>query len=118
MMLVVDCRGADFGIKCSTDSCVHFIKQLCILQMVLETKSGPIQCLTVHDVTRFYHNDLIVGNSCGMLTMFCNQQILSRQSLSPDSIICVTVTEDNGKLFACKIHFFKYLVLGSLSREG
>ncbi|CAL1527521.1 unnamed protein product [Lymnaea stagnalis] len=63
---------------------------------VLETKSGPIQCLTVHDVTRFYHNDLIVGDSCGMLTVFCNRQILSRQSLSSDSIICSTVVEDNG----------------------
>ncbi|XP_059179596.1 uncharacterized protein LOC131958525 [Physella acuta] len=63
---------------------------------ILETKSGPIQCLTVHDVTRFYHNDLIVGDSCGMLTVFCNRQILSRQSLSSDSIICSTVVEDNG----------------------
>ncbi|BFZ07315.1 hypothetical protein BsWGS_10354 [Bradybaena similaris] len=65
-------------------------------QSVLETKSGPIQCLRVHDITKFYHNDLIVGDSCGMLTVFCNRQILSRQSLSSDSIICVTVVEDNG----------------------
>jgi len=64
-------------------------------QMKLETKSGPIQCLAVHDVTRFYHNDLIVGDSCGMLTVFCNKQILSRQSLSADSLICLTVIEDN-----------------------
>ncbi|XP_005107031.1 uncharacterized protein LOC101851293 [Aplysia californica] len=64
-------------------------------QTTLETKSGPIQCLVVHDVTRFYHNDLIVGDSCGMLTVFCNKQILSRQSLSAESLICVTVIEDN-----------------------
>ncbi|KAK0052301.1 hypothetical protein Bpfe_018384 [Biomphalaria pfeifferi] len=63
---------------------------------VLETKSGPIQALTVYDVTRFYHNDLIVCDSCGMLTVFCNKQILSRQSLSSDSLICCTVVEENG----------------------
>jgi len=64
-------------------------------QTTLETKSGPIQCLVVRDVTRFYHNDLIVGDSCGMLTIFCNKQILSRQSLSADSLICLTVVENN-----------------------
>ncbi|GFO48701.1 serine/threonine-protein kinase pak 6 [Plakobranchus ocellatus] len=66
-------------------------------KLELETKSGPIQCLAVHDITRCYNSDLIVGDSCGVLTMFCNRHILSRQSLSAekDSIICLTVIQDN-----------------------
>ncbi|GFR99087.1 serine/threonine-protein kinase PAK 6 [Elysia marginata] len=69
-------------------------------KLELETKSGPIQCLAVHDVTRFYKNDLIVGDSYGVLTMFCNKLILSRQSLTTDKdcIHCVTVVQDNDNI--------------------
>ncbi|RUS80355.1 hypothetical protein EGW08_011894 [Elysia chlorotica] len=69
-------------------------------KLELETKSGPIQCLAVHDITRFYNSDLIVGDSCGVLTMFCNKLILSRQSLTSDEdcINCVTVIQDNDNI--------------------
>ncbi|KAK3737927.1 hypothetical protein RRG08_028552 [Elysia crispata] len=69
-------------------------------KLELETKSGPIQCLAVHDITRFYNSDLIVGDSCGVLTMFCNRLILSRQSLTSDKdcINCVTVIQDNDNI--------------------
>lgn len=57
----------------------------------METKSGPIQCMAVQDVTKFYHNDLIVADSCGMMTVFCNQQILFRQNVSDSCINCIQV---------------------------
>ena len=64
---------------------------------MLETKSGPIQTLAVHDVTKFYHNDLIVGDSYGTVTVFCNQQILCRHTLARDNINCLQIQDD-----ACK----------------
>lgn len=66
-------------------------------KVVLETKSGPIQTLAIHDVTKFYHNDLIVGDSCGVVTVFCNQQILCRHNLARDNISCLQIQND-----ACK----------------
>ncbi|XP_064603523.1 uncharacterized protein LOC135468961 [Liolophura sinensis] len=60
----------------------------------LETKSGPVQNLVVHDVTRFYHKDLIVGDATGRLTVFCDSQILSRQTISSHGINCVQVLQD------------------------
>ncbi|XP_041353691.1 uncharacterized protein LOC121371685 [Gigantopelta aegis] len=64
-------------------------------QLTLETKSGPVQTMTIHDITKFYHKDLIVGDSKGILTIFCNQQILSRQSVSGNSINCLQVSHDS-----------------------
>ncbi|XP_046347543.1 uncharacterized protein LOC124128215 [Haliotis rufescens] len=63
-------------------------------QITLETKSGPIQTMVIHDMTKFYNNDLIVGDSLGALTVICNQQILSRQSVSPSSISTLQVYHD------------------------
>lgn len=72
---------------------------LCLfIQGTLETKSGPVQNLVVHDVTRFYHKDLIVGDATGRLTVFCDSQILSRQTISSHSINCVQVLQDASKL--------------------
>lgn len=80
-------------------------------QVIMETKSGPIQCMAVQDVTKFYHNDLIVADSCGMMTIFCNQQILCRQSVSDSCINCVqtqtnsmnnleiVMSNDSGEIF-------------------
>ncbi|CAG5123033.1 unnamed protein product [Candidula unifasciata] len=76
LSLIVGCEDGLVRIYDVSAKCLNLNSQT-----VLETKSGPIQCLRVHDITKFYHNDLI---------------ILSRQSLSSDSIICVTVVEDNG----------------------
>lgn len=66
-------------------------------QVIMETKSGPIQCMAVQDVTKFYHNDLIVADSTGMMTIFCNQQILCRQSVSDSCINCVQTQTNASK---------------------
>lgn len=63
-------------------------------QALLETKSGPIQSLGVHDVTKFYDQDLIVADSWGMLTIFCNHQIISRQKLSDSSLNHLQICSD------------------------
>lgn len=63
-------------------------------QVTLETKSGPIQTMAIEDITRFYHNDLVVADSCGMMTVFCNQQILCRQSVSDACINFIQVEVD------------------------
>ncbi|XP_046571104.1 LOW QUALITY PROTEIN: uncharacterized protein LOC124279337 [Haliotis rubra] len=63
-------------------------------QVTLETKSGPIQTMVIHDMTKFYNNDLIVADSLGSLTVICNQQILSRQNVSPCSINTLQVYHD------------------------
>ncbi|KAK6181205.1 hypothetical protein SNE40_009114 [Patella caerulea] len=64
-------------------------------QVVLESKSGPIQTMCVHDITKFYHNDLLVADSQGLLTVFCNKQILSRQTISTDCINSLQVLQDS-----------------------
>ena len=69
-----------------------------LFQVSLETKSGPIQTMAVHDITKFYHNDLLVADSCGSLTIFCNQQILCRKSVLDASINCLQVDQDKSKL--------------------
>ncbi|XP_053405304.1 uncharacterized protein LOC123566151 isoform X2 [Mercenaria mercenaria] len=63
-------------------------------QILLETKGGPIQTMAVHDVTKFYNDDLVTGDSVGMVTVFCNQQILCRHSLARDSIKCLQIHKD------------------------
>jgi len=74
-----------------------FIWVQLLFQISLETKSGPIQTMAIHDVTRFYHNDLIVADSCGIMTVFCNQQILCRKSVAKDSINYLQVEQDKSK---------------------
>ncbi|XP_060574235.1 uncharacterized protein LOC132731946 [Ruditapes philippinarum] len=63
-------------------------------KILLETKGGPIQTMAVHDVTKFYNDDLVTGDSVGMVTIFCNQQILCRHSLAKDSIKCLQIHKD------------------------
>ncbi|OWF43528.1 hypothetical protein KP79_PYT09512 [Mizuhopecten yessoensis] len=65
-----------------------------LIYTTLETKSGPIQAMAIHDVTKFYHNDLIVADSCGIMTVFCSQQILCRQSIAESSISSIQVDKD------------------------
>ncbi|KAJ8308111.1 hypothetical protein KUTeg_014365 [Tegillarca granosa] len=50
--------------------------------------------MAIEDITRFYHNDLVVADSCGMMTVFCNQQILCRQSVSDACINFIQVEVD------------------------
>lgn len=63
-------------------------------QILLETKGGPIQTMAIHDVTKFYNDDLVTGDSVGVVTVFCNQQILCRHSLAKDSIKCLQIHKD------------------------
>ncbi|KXJ19091.1 uncharacterized protein LOC110231309 [Exaiptasia diaphana] len=61
----------------------------------LESKGGPVQCLHLHNVTKFGSCDMIVGDSKGTLTIFSNEQILNRRILSQDCIIALTVDVDH-----------------------
>lgn len=66
--------------------------------MLIETKGGPIQCLAVHNVTRFGQKDVTAVDSQGTLTVLCGQQILSRQSLAAHALTCLQVQED-GRMY-------------------
>lgn len=60
----------------------------------IETKGGPIQCLTTHNITRLGQIDILAADGNGTLTVVCGQQILSRQSLTSHAITCLVVQED------------------------
>jgi hypothetical protein len=60
-----------------------------------------VQCLHLHNVTKFGSTDLIVGDSKGTLTIFSNEQILNRRILSHGSITSLTVDEDFGMCNTC-----------------
>ncbi|XP_078001268.1 uncharacterized protein LOC144453787 [Glandiceps talaboti] len=64
------------------------------LKCTLETKSGPIQSLLLYDVTKLGSVDLLVGHSGGMVTIFCNEQILNRCSFSEHSVDELQVDHD------------------------
>lgn len=63
-------------------------------QLSLETKSGPVQAMKIEDITKFYHNDLVTVDSCGMMTVFCNRQILCRQSITDSCLNCLQIQKD------------------------
>ncbi|XP_061171952.1 uncharacterized protein LOC133181476 [Saccostrea echinata] len=63
-------------------------------QLSLETKSGPVQAMKIEDITKFYHNDLVAVDSCGMMTVFCNRQILCRQSITDSCLNCLQIQKD------------------------
>lgn len=52
-----------------------------------ETKGGPIQSLVVHDVTKLSSSDIVISDSRGFVTVFCNEQILARKVVT-DRCIC------------------------------
>ncbi|KAK2169609.1 hypothetical protein LSH36_8g01061 [Paralvinella palmiformis] len=60
----------------------------------LESKGGPIQTLMIHDVTKLAHNDIIVADSRGMVTIFSNEQILTRKAVSEHCIQCIGIQKD------------------------
>lgn len=66
-------------------------------QLSLETKSGPVQAMKIEDITKFYHNDLVAVDSCGMMTVFCNRQILCRQSITDSCLNCLQIQKDKSK---------------------
>ncbi|XP_014767833.1 uncharacterized protein LOC106867466 [Octopus bimaculoides] len=87
-------------------------------KIILETKSGPIQSMVVHDVTKFYDQDLIVADSLGMLTIFCNQQILSRQKLSNGAISHLQIrTDQTGDLAIVTSDEFGIVCASKVSEE-
>jgi len=59
-----------------------------------ETKGDALQAMVVHDVTKVHANDLITCDSSGLLTVFCNGQILSRLSISDESLDCLQVSQE------------------------
>ena len=67
-------------------------------RIVLETKGASIQSLLVHPLTKLSHNDLLAGDAYGVITLFSNLELLSRESL-PHSISALTVTTEKGKLY-------------------
>ncbi|XP_070577115.1 uncharacterized protein [Ptychodera flava] len=64
------------------------------LKCTLETKGGPIQSLLLHDITKFGSIDLLVGHSGGVITIFCNEQIVNRCSFSEQSVDELQVDHD------------------------
>lgn len=60
-----------------------------------ETKGGPIQALLVSDVTKLNSEDLVVGDSRGVITVFSNGQILERKVASEYCILCLEVEKDS-----------------------
>ena len=61
--------------------------------------------MQLENLTNFKSTDVVVGDSRGMLTIFTNNQILSRRSLLENSISSISIERDSGDL---------YTVLGSL----
>lgn len=59
-----------------------------------ETKGGPIQALLVSDVTKLNTEDLVIGDSRGIVTVFSNGQILERKVASEHCILCLEVEKD------------------------
>ena len=91
--------GSDLGnfIRIFQIFSVEIIVILLQLKLSLETKGGPVQSLVLDDVTKFGSIDLISGDSKGTVTIFCNGQILNRQSVSGYSINCLQVDKNASK---------------------
>lgn len=68
----------------------------CIVQLKasFETKAGPIQTVLVHDVTKLNSDDLVVGDSRGIVTVFSKGQILVRKVASEYCIHCLQAEKD------------------------
>ncbi|XP_076464369.1 uncharacterized protein LOC143296377 [Babylonia areolata] len=60
----------------------------------IDTKGGPIQCMTTHNVTHVGQVDILTADAHGTLTVVCGQQILSRQHLTSHAITGLLVQED------------------------
>lgn len=62
---------------------------------VMETKGGSIQVLYIHPITKLSPNEFITGDAQGVLTLFSNLELLSRESL-PNAVSALTVTSGSG----------------------
>lgn len=64
------------------------------LKASFETKAGPIQTVLVHDITKLNSDDLVVGDSRGIVTVFSKGQILVRKVASEYCIHCLQAEKD------------------------
>lgn len=56
----------------------------------METKGGSIQAMHLYDLTGLRVQDLVVGDSNGVVTMFSRQRFLSKLDVgSPATHICI-----------------------------
>ncbi|XP_001201630.1 uncharacterized protein LOC764949 [Strongylocentrotus purpuratus] len=62
--------------------------------LILETKGGPIQAMTIHNIANFGSLELITADSRGMITIFSKQQILDRRSVSDHGLNSLQVDKD------------------------
>ncbi|XP_066911049.1 uncharacterized protein [Clytia hemisphaerica] len=60
-----------------------------------ETKGGPINSLVTSNVTKFSSEDVIVGDSKGLLTILTNGQILKRTQICDSKINAITLDVDS-----------------------
>lgn len=60
---------------------------------MLETKGSCVQALLLFDVAKFGSNDLLVGDSDGNITIFCDNEILSKFTLS-DTVTSLEIDRD------------------------
>lgn len=67
-------------------------------EIIMETKGGSIQVLFIHPITKLSPNEFITGDAQGVLTLFSNLELLSRESL-PNAVSSLTVTSGTGLLF-------------------
>lgn len=93
LSLVVGCQNGTVKIY-ELSNISSDIKNSLKPKSCLETKGGPIQNLLLHDVTRFFNNDVIVADSKGTVTVFCNEQILNRKSLSDQCLHFLKVEQN------------------------
>jgi len=73
-----------------------------------ETKGGPIQPLVVHDVTKLSSHDIVIGDSRGFVTVFCNEQILTRKVVSDRCICCILLDSDASKLLLIECMQYRF----------
>ena len=57
-----------------------------------------MQAVCLCDVTKFGSTDMIVGDSVGNLTIFANEQILNRRTLSEGCITAISIDQDLGNI--------------------
>eukprot|EP00794_Sanderia_malayensis_P020171 gene20171-22146_t len=91
--------GGEDGIlrvhRCIISETSNYLSGLENASRKLETKAGPIQTLDLENLTNFNSIDVVSGDSRGMLTIFTNNQILSRRSLLDGNITSVLIDKDS-----------------------
>ena len=60
----------------------------------METKSGPIQHICLHNVTRLDSVDLVVSDSRGIVTVFHKDQLLTPRAVSTHNVTALQIQQD------------------------